>query len=79
MCNAPLERNRIVFGTAGRFAAAAGIAAFAVLDDFGGARESANFAHARDVAPIAFNAEHEVWIRIEPVLVYGELSHRVSR
>ena len=66
----------VVFGAARRFAAAAGIAAFAVLDDFGRPLESANFADARDVAAIPFDAELEVLVRIESLWINGELSHR---
>ena len=73
--DAALERDRFVFRAARRFAAAAGIAAFAVLDDFGRALERADFADARDIFAVPFDAELEVLVGIEALRVDAELSH----
>jgi hypothetical protein len=50
-----------------------------VLNDFGRALESADFANAGDVPAIPFYSEFEVFVRIEAIGVNGELSHICSR
>ena len=67
--DAPLEGDGFIFGAAGRFAAAAWIAAFAVLHDFGGALERADFADARDVAAVPLDAKFEVLVGIKSLSV----------
>src|SRR6266511_2799564 len=76
MRNTPLECDRVVFGTVGRFATAAGIAAFAVLNNFSLPIKSAHLTDAGDVAAIPFDAELEVWIGIKPGGINSKLSHR---
>src|SRR5205823_1792774 len=63
--NAALERDRFILGAARRFAAAARIATFAMLDWFRGAFERADLAHAGHVAAVPFYPELEVFVGIE--------------
>src|SRR5262249_49378991 len=72
-----VERDGVVFRAARRFAATAGITAFPVLNDFGCALKSANFADTRNIAAIPFDAELEVFVGVEPARINGELSHRI--
>ena len=60
MRDAAFEGNGLVFTAAWGFADGAGVAAFAVFDDFGGSFERADFADARDVPAIPLDAEFEV-------------------
>ena len=70
-----LQRDRLVLGPPGRFAAGAGIAAFAMFDDFGRALEGADLADAGDISSIPLDAELEILVWIEPLRVDAELSH----
>src|SRR5262249_10829211 len=54
--DAAFDRDRVVLGATGRFAARTRVAAFAVLDHFGGAFEPADLADAGDVAPVPLHA-----------------------
>ena len=63
--DAAFERDSFVFGAARGFAAAAGVAAFAVLDDLGGALERAALADPGDVFAVPFDPELEVFVGIE--------------
>ena len=66
------------FGAARRFAAGAGVAALAMLDDLGGALERADLADAGDVPAVPLDAELEVLVRVETLCVDGELCHRLA-
>jgi hypothetical protein len=46
-----------------------------MLNDFGRPLQSACFAHARDVSPIPFDPEFEVFVRIEPLWINRKFGH----
>src|SRR4029077_14915698 len=77
MRDAALQRNRLVLGAARRFAAAAGGAAFAMLDNLRGTLERATFADAGNVFAVPFDSELEVFVGIESLGVDTELSHNI--
>src|SRR6266581_2765239 len=70
-----LERYRIVFSAPRRLAAAGGIAAFPVLNDFCSSFQHPYFADARHITTVPFDAELEVLIRIEALRVCCEFGH----
>ena len=72
MSDTPLQRDRFILGTTGRFTAGAWIAPFAVLDHFGGALQRTNLADPRDVTPVPFDPEFEILVGIEPMRVDGK-------
>ena len=67
--HAALERNRLVLGAARRFAAGAGVTAFAMLDHFSGALQRADLAYAGHIFAIPLDAEFEVLVWIEALWV----------
>ena len=67
--DAALQRDGVVFGAAGRLAAAARVAALAVLHHFGRALQRADLADAGDVLAVPFHAELEVLVGIEALRV----------
>src|ERR1019366_1440573 len=73
--DAAFERDGVILGAAGRFSRAARITAFAMLDDFGGALEAADFADSRHVFAVPLDAELEILIRVEPAGIDAELCH----
>ncbi len=56
-------------------AAGAGIASFAVSNNFRRAFQSAYFADTRNVTAIPFNAELKVFVRIKTRRIDGKFSH----
>jgi hypothetical protein len=70
-----VKGDGIEFGAARRLAAAAGVAAFAVFDDFSGALEQANFADTSDILSVPLHTEFEVLVRVEALRINAELSH----
>src|SRR5690349_16345176 len=73
--DAALDGDRLVLGAPRRLARAAGVAALAVLDHFGGALQSRHLADAGHVAAIPLHPELEVLVRIEALRIDAELSH----
>src|SRR5205085_2710770 len=65
------------FGAARRFAARAGIAAFAVFNHFGGALEHPDLAQPGDITAIPFDAEFEILVRVESLCIDAKLCHGI--
>src|SRR5207302_7610299 len=78
--HAALEGDGLVLGASRRLARAARIAPFAVLDDVGGALQTAYLAGAGHVVAVPLHPELEVLVRVEPLRtgVDAELSHGPS-
>ena len=74
MSNTALKRDRREFGEPRRFATAAGIASFAVVNDFGASPQPAYLANASNVLPIPLNAELKILVRIKTLRVNCKLS-----
>src|SRR5438270_195575 len=72
---AALQRDGVIFSPTGRLSAAAGIAAFAMLDHLRRALQHAHLADSGDIAAIPLHAEFEVFVGIEPRWIHTELSH----
>src|SRR5574337_733995 len=77
MGHAAFDGDRLILGTPGRLARAAGVAALAMLDHFGGALQAGHLADAGHVATVPFQPELEVLVRIETLRIDTELSHDV--
>src|SRR5262249_21519661 len=73
--NTALKRDRLEFGKPGRFATGAGIAAFAMMNDFCGASQAAYFADASNVLAVPFNTELKILVGIKTVRINSKLSH----
>jgi hypothetical protein len=72
--NTALQRDRRKFAVTWRFAAGAGIASFAMLNNFRCASQSAYFADACNVTAIPLNAEFKVFVRIKTRRIDGKFS-----
>jgi hypothetical protein len=70
-----LQRDRGEFGMPRRLTAGAGIASFAMLNNFRCASQSAYFADACNVTAIPLNAESKVFVRIKTRRIDGKFSH----
>ena len=75
MRNTALEGDWCVFSAAWRFAAAAGIAPFAMLNDFSSAAQSAYFADPSNITTIPFDAELKVFVGIKTLRIDRKFSH----
>jgi len=74
--DAALERDVLVLRLAGALAVVRRVAALAVHDGFGRARERAHLGEARHVAAVPLESEIAALIRIVALRVDGELGHR---
>jgi hypothetical protein len=74
-----LECDRRVFSPAKRFATAAGIASFAMFNDFGRAAQSAYFADASHITAIPLDAELKVFVGIKTLRIDRELSDDLEK
>jgi len=70
-----LQRDCREFGVPRRLTAGAGIASFAMLNNFRCASQSAYFADACNVTASPLNAEFKVFVRIKTRRIDGKLSH----
>ena len=70
---AALQSDGIVFGTRRRFAAGAGIAAFAMLHDIGASLQGAALAYPGYITAVPLHAEFEILVGIEALWVDAEL------
>src|SRR5947208_885383 len=69
MGNTMLKRDRRIFGEARRFAAAARIASFAMLDNFSRTPQSTYLADSSNVAAVPLDAELKVLVGIKTLRV----------
>src|SRR5437868_14035904 len=69
--NTAFHRDRSKFGKTWRFAATAGIASFAMLNNLVGAQQSTYLADNCNVSAIPYNAELEVFVGIKSCWMDG--------
>src|ERR1043166_562786 len=77
--HAALERNGVELGAAGRFVRGARAAALAMLDDLRRPAQRAHLGDARHVAAVPLHAEFELFVRVDPSRIDGELDHDALR
>src|SRR5207245_1157316 len=75
VCNAALERDRLVLRPPGGFPAAAVVATLPVPHHLGRPLQGAHLADARDVPAFPFHPELEVLVGVEAIRIDRELRH----